>query len=123
MAHVRPQRISPALLERVHRDPSQLVVLGDLLAQLVRRPATRALAEVLDGYEALCAVPLSLDGEAEGALIVPRGNRRRRLTLEETHALESLGRTLSAWVAMASARSRAERRATDAETALDRAEE
>jgi DNA-binding NtrC family response regulator len=66
------------------------IVRDDLVARIVRRPDLRELLQALDLHDALVALPLVSEGQLEGVLVVARGERSERLTLEELAALEGL---------------------------------
>jgi hypothetical protein len=123
VAHVTEREPSPAILEHLSAKPGEVVVSAPLVEQVVRRPDLRALVEALAREDALAIVPLSMNLELEGYLIVPRGRRRAALTLEEIARLEALARTLSAQVAMLSAQERARLRTGEAIAARERLEE
>ncbi|MFK7990616.1 MAG: sigma 54-interacting transcriptional regulator [Sandaracinaceae bacterium] len=123
MAHVADRPLSTALLERLRERPGDVIVAGPVLAQVVRRADLRPLADALNTMEAFCVVPLGLDEEPEGALVVPQGRRRSALTLEEIAALETLGRNLAGQLALMSAGERGRRRTRDAVVERDRLED
>jgi len=112
--HVEDRPLPEGLRERLEAAPGEVVVSAPLVEQVVRRPELRALVSGLEALDALCVVPLSVERELEGALVVPRGRRRGALTLEEIDALERLGAHLGAQIAMLSAQERARRRTRDA---------
>jgi hypothetical protein len=56
----------------------------------VRRADLRALARWMDARGALVATVLACEGETEGLLVLPRGSRGERLTLEEVRALKNV---------------------------------
>ncbi len=119
VAHVEGRESSEALRAWLHERPGEVIVTAPLLDQVVRRAELRGLAEALDRMDALCVVPLSMDFESVGALVVPRGRRRSALTLEEIDRLERLGRHLSGQVAMLAANERARGRTRDAVNARE----
>lgn len=122
-AHVEERELSPVLRGTLSERPGEVVVSAPLAEQVVRRADLRPLVDALDRLDALCVVPLAVDLELEGALVVPRGRRRAALTLEEIDALERLGRHLSAQVSMLAGHERARRRTRDAVVARERLEE
>lgn len=120
IAHVEEREIGPALRARLAASPRDVIVAAPLAGQVVRRADLRPLVDALESFDALCVVPLSVDLELEGVLVVARGHRRGGLTLEEIDALERLGRHLSAQVAMLGANERARLRTRDAVIERDR---
>lgn len=123
IAHVEPRELSPALVARLQEKPGEVVIAAPLAEQVVRRADLRPLAEALERLDAACVVPLSVDFEVEGALVVPRGRRRAALTLEEIHGLEKLGRHLGGQVAMLAQHERGRRRTRDAVVAREKLSE
>ncbi|MBW2463812.1 MAG: sigma-54-dependent Fis family transcriptional regulator [Deltaproteobacteria bacterium] len=121
--HVRSQPMPDALLERLLERPGEVLVASKIEALVVRRPALRALSGALTSVDALAALPLAVDGELEGALVVPRGRRRSALALEEIRALEGLAQRVSGLVALLSAEHRARARAGDGATEKQELEE
>lgn len=120
IAHVEPRELSPALLARLAEKPGEVVVAAPIAEQVVRRADLRPLADALERLDALCVVPLAVDFEVEGALVVPRGRRRAALTLEEIDRLETLGRHLGGQVAMLAQSERGRRRTRDAVVAREK---
>jgi DNA-binding NtrC family response regulator len=120
-AHLSARLPHPALLARVRAQPGDLIVTSDLADQLVRQPALRPLYEVLIELDALCVAPLVVEGELEGALLLPRAGRRSPLAAEEQRALWELARYLGGLLAVFSSKARAERRADEATAANARA--
>jgi len=112
--HVEDRPLPEGLRARLEEAPGEIVVAAPLVEQVVRRADLRSLVAGLESLDALCVVPLSVEHELEGALVVPRGRRRGALTLEEIDALERLGAHLGAQIAMLSAQERARRRTRDA---------
>ncbi|MFW6049604.1 MAG: sigma-54-dependent transcriptional regulator [Myxococcota bacterium] len=121
--HVRHRPLSETLQARLLERPGEIVVRTSLEGHVVRRPDLRPLVDALVELDALCVVPLRVEGELEGALAVPRGRRRMLLRLEEVHALERLGERLASMVILLSAQERARVRTAEAMRARDRAEE
>lgn len=110
VAHVREARLSDALRDRLAEAPGEIVVRAPLEEAIVRHPERRLLVESLVAMDALCVVPLSVDGELEGALVVARGRRRSAPSLEEIASLGRLGDRVSGIVGLLSSRARAQRR-------------
>ena len=117
--HSRPPH--PLLLARLHEYPGDLIVRSELEQQTHQRPALRPLLEVVTELDVLCVVPLVVEGQLEGALIVPRGQRTALLALEEQRALWEFTRYLAGLLAVYSAKARAERRANAASLAAKQA--
>jgi transcriptional regulator with GAF, ATPase, and Fis domain len=90
LARVSPRQLPPAVAQRLRDFVGEPIVLDDLRARLVRRPELRDLVWSLDELDALCVMPLLVDGQLEGALVVARGLRTAPLTLEELSELERL---------------------------------
>ncbi len=123
VAHSRALAIPETLARRLADEPGVVVIRSALEDKVVRRPALRPLVETLIALDAIAVLPLSIDGELEGALVVPRGRRRTTLSLEELARLTDLGRQLSVIVSILSARARAETRAGAMSMKHDRVEE
>lgn len=115
--HVEPRALPEALRDALVARPGEVVVRAAIEARIVRRPTERPLLEALAALDAAAVVPLATQGELDGALVLPRGGRRRALALEELRAVERLGAALAARVAILAQAARAERRARDAEAA------
>ncbi len=112
-AHVREQPMPEALRQRLMERPGEPLVKKALEGLVVRRPALRGVVEALTALDALVVMPLSIDGELEGALVVPHGRRRSAPTLEELRALERLADRSAGMVALLSSERRAQGRAGD----------
>src|SRR5690606_8995050 len=80
----------PAIVRSLHEAGGEPLVRDDLRARLVRRPELRELVSALDQLDALCVVPLMVDAELEGALLLARGARRDALSFEEVVAVQRL---------------------------------
>jgi DNA-binding NtrC family response regulator len=109
--HLQLRAAHPMLRATLHEHPGDLIVRSEIEGQLLRRPALRPLLEALLEQDALCVVPLVVEGEPEGALVVPRGGRRAPLTAEEQRALWEFSRYLAGMLATFSSKARAEQRA------------
>jgi two-component system response regulator HydG len=120
---VRDRALPDALAEWLSARPGEIIVRPALEQHVVRRPELRRVVEVLVSLDALCVVPLSVRGELEGALVVPRGDRQTAPTLDELGLLERLGDQLAAVVSLLSSQVRAQRRAASQERGRLRAEE
>ena len=115
----RTERGLPAvLMHHLTEAGGEPIVRDDLRARLVRRPELRELIQVLDDNDALCVVPLLIDADLEGALLLARGARSEPLTMEELSALERLAHGLAPLSAQFLAAERALKRAD--ETAFER---
>jgi DNA-binding NtrC family response regulator len=110
-AHLNPRPPHPMLVARLREQPGELIVRADLELQLVRQPTVRPLVEALLELDVLCVVPLIVEAELEGALLLPRGARRVPLGGEEQVALWEFARQLAGLLAVFSAKARAELRA------------
>ncbi len=121
-AHLAERPLPAAIAQRLRENPAEIIVRAPLEAQIVRNPPLRPLIEALIEHDVLCVLPLVTDGELEGALIVPRGNRRSLLTLEELGALREHARYLSALLSIFAAQGRTELRAHELLMAQQRAQ-
>jgi two-component system response regulator HydG len=110
-AHVRNQAPHAQLLGRLEEAPGEILVRASLEARIVRSPLLRPLLEILQDYDVLCVVPLMVDGQLEGAFLLPRGQRRSPLTLEELSALRAHATWLAGLFTVFASRGRAEARA------------
>jgi DNA-binding NtrC family response regulator len=121
--HVEPRGLPDALFARLIERSGEVIGRAHLEARSVRRPDEKPLRDALGVLDALAVVPLASSGELDGALVVPRGTRKRGISLEEQHALERLGAALSARVAVLARAARADERAAEARLAREREEE
>ena len=104
--------------------PGTIIIADEVHAQVVRRPTFRTLSEFLDTLDGFCVVPLNtIQGELEGALLLPRGRRASALSLEELEALRKFGENLAAVIALVAARDRAYRKLGVISQERDRLEE
>jgi DNA-binding NtrC family response regulator len=108
--HLAPLPIHPQILARLREQPGEIILRAPLEAQLVRKPVMRPLAEAVIALDALCIVPLTLAGELEGALVVPRGRRRAALNLEELEALHRFANHVAGYLSVLAASERAQAR-------------
>lgn len=115
--------ISPVLLSHIRQAPGEIVLRAPLQAQEVRQPALRPIVEVLRELDALCVVPLVDDGELEGVMVVPSGDRHATLALEELQALRAFSAVVAAHLASLGAEARAQARAGQALLQAERAAE
>jgi len=110
-AHVRGQAPHEQLRMRLEETPGEILVRASLEDGIVRSPRLRPLMEILQEYDVLCVVPLVVDGQLEGAFMLPRGKRRSPLTLEELSALQTHARWLANLFTVFASRGRSEARA------------
>jgi DNA-binding NtrC family response regulator len=96
LPRVSARKLPPAIVQRLREHVGEPIVRDDLRARLVRRPELRDLVWSLDELDALCVMPLTLEGQLEGALVIARGLRTSPLTLEELKALSALSDWLAA---------------------------
>ncbi len=115
----RSERGLPGVIMRhLSEAGGEPIVRDDLRARLVRRPELRELIQALDGLDALCVVPLLIESDLVGALLVARGARGEPLSMEELTALQRLAHALAPLSAQFLAAERALKRAD--ETAFER---
>jgi DNA-binding NtrC family response regulator len=117
-AHVTARELNAEILARLAQAPGELILRGPLEAEIVRNPPLRPLIHALIEVDALCVLPLRVDGDLEGALIVPRGRRRGALNLEELEALRGFARFIASFLNVLSAHARAQQRVTTSLTEL-----
>ena len=122
-ARVRPATFPPSITERFDADGTRVVVAQEIHAAVVRHPEVRALAELLEGHDAQCLVPLSASGELIGGMLVAHGRRGSALSLEEIEGLRELGERLGAQISLITARDRAQRKVGELAAERDRLEE
>jgi len=122
-AHVSERELSGEILARLSSAPGELILRGPLEAEIVRNPPLRPLIQALIEVDALCVLPLRVDGDLEGALVLPRGQRRGALNLEELEALRSFGRFVASFVSVLSAHARAQHRVSQSLSELAGASE
>lgn len=103
--------------------PQEIMVTGQLKGRVVREAHLRTVVEVLEAEDLLCAVPLGVRDEVEGILLLPRGERRVPLALEEIEALRVLGRQLGARLSLLGGRDRALARVSEVVAQADAVEE
>jgi two-component system response regulator HydG len=120
--HLSTRQPHPMLLARLRERPGDLVLRADLEMQMVRQPSIRPLLEALLEQDVLCVLPLVVESELEGALLLPRGERRAALSVEEQDALWEFARHLAGLLAVFSAKARAEQRANSASLGNSRAQ-
>lgn len=86
----RDEVVPLQLIDVASREP-EAVLRADALEELeVRRPDLRPLSRWMDEHHALAATVVSNAGESIAVLVIPRGNRKDLLSLEEARALKKL---------------------------------
>ncbi|MET0385861.1 MAG: sigma 54-interacting transcriptional regulator, partial [Polyangiales bacterium] len=121
-AHLQSRVLHPLIAERLRERPGELIIRSELEQQFVRQPALRPLLDAVLERDLVCVLPLAIEGELEGALLLPRGARRSPLTEEELRALARFGCQLAGLLAVFSAKARAEQRANEATLATTQAQ-
>lgn len=101
--------------ELARAEPEQILRREVLEALQVRRPEVRPALAWLDEQDAAAAVLLEEEHSPLGLLILPRGSRRRPLTLEEARAARGLAERLRSLLAQSSSLERLRERERDAE--------
>ena len=91
-ARIEPRPLPKAIFDKLSEGRGAALIRDDIAGRLPRRPELRELLSAIDAHEALCVVPLTTEGELEGALLVARGSRREPVAWEELLALEELVR-------------------------------
>jgi hypothetical protein len=87
----------PAELPRLAAGEPFGVLRSEVLAAVeVRRPDLRYLAEWMEARQVLAASILAHDGEIDGLLVLPRGNRREPMTLTEVRSMRRVADHLAA---------------------------
>ena len=87
----------PAELPRLAAGEPFGVLRSEVLAAVeVRRPDLRYLAEWMEARQVLAATILAHDGEIDGLLVLPRGNRREPMTLTEVRSMRRVADHLAA---------------------------
>lgn len=109
--HLRRRALSPVIEAELRRVLGRPLIRGQLCALQVRAPRLRPLIEVLEELDLLCVLPLVVDGELEGALLLPRAGRRQALALEELQALSSFTAVVASQLVTLAAAGRAHVRA------------
>jgi hypothetical protein len=85
--HEREAELPEALVLIAAAEPQGTLRAEVLEALEVRRPDLRPLGLWMAGRRAMLATVIAFDGEMEGLLVLPRGDRTDRVTLEEVRAL------------------------------------
>ncbi len=115
ISRVQSAEVPPSLVERALDAPGEVIVGRDIASRLVRHPELRALGAILEQTDALCALPIARGVELEGILVIPKGRRRSRLTLEEINALRAFAQAAGALLGTIAQRDRAQARIALAE--------
>lgn len=112
--HIEKSAAPRRLYELALQEPER-TLRADVLEQLqVRRPEVRPLLSWFESRNAFSAT-LVLDEDGPGGfLLLPRGNRRSTLSLEEARAIRLLADRISALLAISSAQARSRQRELDA---------
>jgi len=85
--HEREAELPEALVLIAAAEPHGTLRAEVLEALEVRRPDLRPLGIWMAGRRAMLATVIAFEGEMEGLLVLPRGDRTDRVTLEEVRAL------------------------------------
>lgn len=123
LARASTEQMSNEVLSSLGERLGEIIVFADLDAQVVRRPEVRPLHEVLTRLDALCVVPLVVEGNLEGALVVPSGTRRMPPALEELTALLDVASAVAVRMAVFGEALRARDRLTRVAAEHDRVEQ
>jgi hypothetical protein len=94
--HEREAELPEALVLIAAAEPEGTLRAEVLEALEVRRPDLRPLGLWMAGRRAMLATVIAFDGEMEGLLVLPRGDRIDRVTLEEVRALRCTADRLGA---------------------------
>jgi hypothetical protein len=94
--HEREGDVPVAVIDAALADPEGTLRAEWVDALLVRRPDLRGVGAWLDDQRSLLATIVACDGESEGLLVLPRGNRAQPLALEEVRAVRRAADALAA---------------------------
>jgi hypothetical protein len=94
--HESAGELPPSLIAVTAAEPDSTLRTQVLEALQVRRPDLRPLADWMIARGALLAILLACDGEVHGLLVIPHGERRDTLTLEEVRTLRRAADRLGA---------------------------
>ncbi len=119
--HVRAAELPRTLVDVCSEEPYGTLRVDVLRALEVRRPDLRPLLAWLGDRSALCATIVASGGAPEGVLLIPGGDRREPMALEEVQALKRLADTLSGACQGESALFRSLGRERDASARIDSA--
>ncbi|WP_394846633.1 hypothetical protein LZC95_04100 [Pendulispora brunnea] len=122
-AHEKEKMILPELVPVASMEREAVLRIEVLDALEVRRPDLRPVLRWMDDRGALACVVVTRDGEPEGLLVLPRGERTDPFTLEEVRALKRLADRLAAACHSKSAAARARQRERDLVRKVEEAEE
>ncbi len=112
--HEREAELPEALVLIAAAEPEGTLRAEVLEALEVRRPDLRPLGLWMAGRRAMLATVIAFDGEMEGLLVLPRGDRIDRVTLEEVRALRCTADRLGAACRARAAAARMRARLQDA---------
>jgi hypothetical protein len=118
-AHERDGELPEALLLFAAGEPEATLRADTLDALEVRRPELRPLAAWMNRQGMALATLVTSDGETEALLLVPRGRREERFTLEEVRALKDTADHLAAACRARGTQARMLARAHDATVRAD----
>jgi hypothetical protein len=104
--HEREGDVPVAVIDAALADAEGTVRTEWVDALLVRRPDLRSVGAWLDDERALLATLVACDGETEGLLVLPRGNRALPVALEEVRAVRRVADALAAACRVRSAEAR-----------------
>jgi hypothetical protein len=121
--HERVAELPETLALIAGAEPEGTVRAEVLDALEVRRPELRPLARWMTDRGAMLATVVACDGETEGLLVLPRGKRNERPTLEEVRALKRVADRLAAFCRARGTRSRMLARERDAAARAEAAED
>ncbi|HEX3770944.1 MAG TPA: hypothetical protein VHV30_08780 [Polyangiaceae bacterium] len=93
--HHREAELPETLLLVASGEPEATLRAEVLDALEVRRPDIRPLAQWMDDHAAALATVVASDGETEGVLVLPRGQRSEPVTLEEVCAFKRVADRLA----------------------------
>lgn len=86
--HEQEAELPEALLTFAVAEPEATLRTEVLDALEVRLPRLRPLARWMTGRSAMLATVVTCEGETEGVVVLPRGERQERVTLEEIRELK-----------------------------------
>lgn len=112
--HLSSRSLSSEIITRLRQTPGEVITRGSVERMYAKMPPLRGLLDALVRLDALCVAPLVIEGETEGALVLPRGRRRSALTLEEAEALKAYAHRVATQAAVLLAERRAHERASAA---------
>ncbi|WP_394823288.1 hypothetical protein [Pendulispora albinea] len=122
-AHESEKMLLPELVPVASMEREAVLRVEVLEALEVRRPDLRPVLRWMEDRGALASVVITRDGEPEGVLVLPRGERVEAFTLEEVRALKRLADRLAAACHAKSAAARARQRERDLVRQAEEADE